>query len=361
VTTDITFRKEAEARQALLAMEVDHRAKNTLAVVQALVRLARRESIDDYVKALEGRIGALAQTHELLSKARWEGADLLHLILEELAPYNDGMQRVTAVGPALLLSPEDTQLLAMALHELATNAAKYGALSSVAGRVDVSWSHFEGRLTLSWRESGGPAVSVPGKTGFGTRIIQSSFKGARRGDAQFDWGDNGLRCTLLLDCHVKQPAAQRTKDIVQAGERALSELRVPATKVRLLLVEDEAIVGMFMEELLQGLGFETIGPVASLAESLAVAKRESFDAAILDMNLRGESVYPLADLLMARRIPFIFVTGYSKAGVESRFAGIHIVEKPATHEALQKALNGLFAHAAPANTQGSNQESRAAH
>lgn len=348
VTTDITFRKEAEARQALLAREVDHRAKNTLAVVQALVRLARRESIDDYVKALEGRIGALAQTHELLSKARWEGADLLHLILEELAPYNDGMQRVTAVGPALLLSPEDTQLLAMALHELATNAAKYGALSSVNGRVDVSWSHFEGRLTLNWRESGGPAVSVPGKTGFGTRIIHSSFRGARRGDAQFDWDTGGLHCTLMLDCVVKQPAAQQTKEIVQAGERALSELRVPAAKARLLLVEDEAVVGMFMEELLQGLGFETIGPVPSLAESLAVAKRETFDAAILDMNLRGESVYPLADLLMARSVPFIFVTGYSKAGVESRFAGINIVEKPATHEALQKALNGLFAPPAAA-------------
>jgi DNA-binding response OmpR family regulator len=97
-----------------------------------------------------------------------------------------------------------------------------------------------------------------------------------------------------------------------------------------------------MEEVLQDLGFETVGPFANLQESLKVAKNESFDAAILDMNLRGESVYPLADLLTAQKVPFIFVTGYSKTGVESRFAGISIVEKPASPEALQNALTALF-------------------
>ena len=99
VTTDITDRKEAEDRQALLAREVDHRAKNTLAIVQAIVRMAKRDSIDDYMKAVEGRIGALAQTHELLSQSKWEGADILRLVLDELAPYHsDGRQRVNAVG-----------------------------------------------------------------------------------------------------------------------------------------------------------------------------------------------------------------------------------------------------------------------
>ena len=130
VTTDITDRKEAESRQALLTREVDHRAKNTLAVVQAIIRMAKRDNVEDYIKAVEGRIGALAQTHELLSQSRWEGADILRLILDELAPYHsEGQQRVTAVGPSLVLVPEQAQLLAMAIHELATNAAKYGSLS----------------------------------------------------------------------------------------------------------------------------------------------------------------------------------------------------------------------------------------
>src|SRR6202012_3175070 len=110
VTTDITFRKDAESRQALLAREVDHRAKNALAVVQAIVRLARRDNIEDYVRAIEGRIGALAQTHELLSQARWEGADVMRLVLEELAPYRgENRSRVTATGPSITVLPETAQ------------------------------------------------------------------------------------------------------------------------------------------------------------------------------------------------------------------------------------------------------------
>jgi len=106
VTTDITERKEAENRQVLLAGEVDHRAKNALAVVQAIVRLAKRDSVEEYVKAVEGRIGALAQTHELLSQSRWEGADIQRLVLDELAPYlTENQQRVAAVGPSLVLAP----------------------------------------------------------------------------------------------------------------------------------------------------------------------------------------------------------------------------------------------------------------
>ena len=162
VTTDITDRKEAENRQGLLAREVDHRAKNTLAVVQAIVRMAKRDSVEEYVKAVEGRIGALAQTHELLSQSKWEGADILRLVLDELAPYhNDSQQRITAIGPSLVLVPAQAQLVAMAVHELATNAAKYGSLSVDAGRVDISWSVFENLLSFTWRETAVPRLSRP--------------------------------------------------------------------------------------------------------------------------------------------------------------------------------------------------------
>lgn len=344
VTTDITFRKEAEARQTLLAREVDHRAKNALAVVQAIVRLAKRDTIDDYVSAVEGRVSALAQTHELLSRTRWEGADMLQLILEEIAPYNDELQRVVAVGPAVLLTPEDAQTIAMALHELATNAAKYGALSVQSGRVDISWSHFEDRLRLTWSESAGPPVQAPSRTGFGTRIILSSFKGGNRGSAEFNWRGEGLQCTLELGCKVTPLSTQTARCL----PGALPEQPEPAvhsastSKARLLLVEDEAVVGMFMEELLGDLGFEPTGPIASLKEALAAAKRERFDGAVLDMNLKGELVYPLAELLRTQNVPFIFVTGYSKMGVDDRFSGVPIVQKPVTSEALAEVLFSKF-------------------
>lgn len=343
VTTDITFRKSAEERQTLLAREVDHRAKNALAVVQAIVRLARRETIEEYVASVEGRIGALAKTHELLSNARWEGADLLHLILEELAPYNEGGQRVTAIGPTVRVSAEDAQILAVALHELATNAAKYGALSTLAGRIDLSWSHFEGKLTLVWAESGGAPVTPPARKGFGTKIISSSFNGEGKGGAQFDWRPDGLRCTLELHCLVKP--------VLNQGYVAPSEPRLvappdvsraPSGKTRLLLVEDEAIVGMFMEELLEELGFAHTPPITNLPEALACVKRERYDGAILDMNLKGESVYPLADLLQTQNVPFVFVTGYSQSGIDKRFSGVPIVQKPVTADSLAQVLFARF-------------------
>jgi PAS domain S-box-containing protein len=341
VTTDITDRKQAEERQALLAREVDHRAKNTLAVVQAIVRMAKRDGIEDYVRAVEGRIGALAQTHELLSQSRWEGADILRLILDELAPYrSDGQQRVTAVGPSLVLVPEQAQLVAMAIHELATNAAKYGSLSVEAGRVDVSWSTADGMLSLVWREAGGPKVITPNKLGFGTKII-SSLGGGRRGRTEFDWRPAGLAFTLELQCQH-----QPEEPIV-----AVAKSHAPAA-TRLLLVEDEMMVGMFMQEVLEDIGYRPTDPIARLSDAIAAATQERFRGAVLDMNLNGEIVYPLAELLTQQSVPFLFVTGYAPRSIDPRFAAVPILQKPVMQEELASALQTMLARQ-PANEQPS--------
>jgi len=330
VTTDITDRKEAENRQALLAREVDHRAKNTLAIVQAIVRMARHDSIEDYMKAVEGRIGALAQTHELLSQSKWEGADILRLVLDELAPYHsDGRQRVSAVGPSLVLMPEQAQLVAMAVHELATNAAKYGSLSVECGKVDVSWSAFEGALTLVWRESGGPPVSAPKKLGFGTKII-SSLGGSHRGRTDFQWLADGLTFTLELRYQDQAPAS-------------VISVRDKSTAPRLLLVEDELVVGVFMQELLEAIGYRSTEPIGRLSDALAAAQRERFRGAVLDMNLNGEIVYPLAELLTAQKVPFIFVTGYAPRSVDARFTAVPILQKPVLQDDLAAILEEVLA------------------
>jgi len=330
VTTDITDRKDADSRQALLTREVDHRAKNTLAVVQAIIRMAKRDNVEDYVRAVEGRIGALAQTHELLSQSRWEGADILRLILDELAPYhNESQQRVTAVGPSLVLAPEQAQLLAMAIHELATNAAKYGSLSVEKGRVDVTWSAFEGVLSLVWRESLGPRVTPPKKVGFGTRVI-SSLGAGRKGRTEFDWRPSGLTFTLETQFQgpVNDALAVRETD-GHAGHR-------------LLLVEDELVVGMFMQEVLETIGYRPTSPVGRLAEAIAAAKSERFLGAVLDMNLHGEIVYPLAELLTAQQVPFLFVTGYAPHTIDPRFSAVPILQKPVLEEQLAAALQTVL-------------------
>src|SRR4029077_7651940 len=158
VTADITERKESEVRQVLLAREVDHRAKNALAIVQSIVRLTRAESMPAYVAAVEGRITALSRAHTVLSHSRWQGADLTGLVEEELAPYRSDrtVDRIETDGPAISLQPASAQTLTLALHELATNAVKYGALSSIAGRLKVSWELKPSTLVVHWQESGGP-------------------------------------------------------------------------------------------------------------------------------------------------------------------------------------------------------------
>ena len=195
VTVDITERKRAEERQNLLAREVDHRAKNALALAQSIVRLTRADEVKAYVNAVEGRINALARVHTILSLSSWQGAELSKLIEEELAPYSVGGQ-IGLTGPEVQLVPATAQTLALALHELFTNSAKYGALSTRSGRLAIDWQVADETLSLNWEESGGPLVRPPQSRGFGTRSLLASVESQLGGRAQFDWRPEGLICRL---------------------------------------------------------------------------------------------------------------------------------------------------------------------
>lgn len=200
VTFDITRQRENEERQSLLAREVDHRAKNALTVVQAVVRMTRANDMDGYVSAVEGRIQALSQAHNILADSRWAGASLKRLVEEELAAFNneDGA-RFNLSGPDILLMPDKAQSLALSLHELTTNAAKYGALSVENGSVDVSWSiSDDGTLSINWREKGGPPIVEPTRKGFGTRILFAGVEQQLNGKAEMDWQPDGLVCRLSI-------------------------------------------------------------------------------------------------------------------------------------------------------------------
>jgi two-component sensor histidine kinase len=197
VTVDITERKRAEERQHLLTREVDHRAKNALALAQSIVRLTRCDDVKDYVAAVEGRISALARVHTVLSLSSWEGAEIGQLINEELSPYSNSKQ-IAIQGPKTQLHPATAQTLALAIHELITNSAKYGALSVRAGRLDIRWEIGDGTLDLSWDERGGPPVTKPTTRGFGTRSVIASVSSQLGGRAEFDWRVEGLLCRLSV-------------------------------------------------------------------------------------------------------------------------------------------------------------------
>jgi two-component sensor histidine kinase len=196
---DLRQRKAVEERQALLAREVDHRAKNALAVVQTMLRLTRADDVPSFARAVEGRVAALARAQTLLAEGHSDGADLHSMLRGELAPFLAG-QRADLDGLAVVLPPGTAQPLAMAVHELATNAAKHGALSVPEGRVTVSW-RFEGRaaglLRLRWAEAGGPPLpGPPTRRGFGSRVLDGTVRGQLGGAVSLTWARTGLVCEI---------------------------------------------------------------------------------------------------------------------------------------------------------------------
>ena len=203
IARDITDRKHKEAQIALLTREVDHRSKNLLALVQATVNLSKGDTAEAVKASIGGRIQALSNAHSLLSQTRWEGAALDRLVREELAPYlKEGDWQARVCGPNQMLDPDTAQSIAVALHELTTNAVKYGGLSVPTGNVAVTWRVAGDQLIISWTESGGPPVKTPSRQGFGTRVLDQIISCQLKGSIRFDWRREGLVCEISVPSRV---------------------------------------------------------------------------------------------------------------------------------------------------------------
>jgi PAS domain S-box-containing protein len=201
LTLDITERKQSEERQGLLIAELDHRVKNLLARVAVISSYTRQgsNSMDQFVQVLDRRIQSMAAAHSLLSQSRWSGVNIADLVHSQLAPYAT-TANTTIGGPDVTLTPTVTQAVAMALHELVTNAVKYGALSSPSGHVAVNWHQpvdgESGRVKIEWRESGGPPVVKPAKTGYGTSLIREMIPHELGGAVDLAFLTEGVCCQI---------------------------------------------------------------------------------------------------------------------------------------------------------------------
>ena len=197
IARDITEQKKNQELIVTLAREAEHRSKNLLANAMATVNLSQSNSPEGLKEVIAGRIQALANVCSLFAETRWIGAEVSAIATQELAPYSDGKRTFTD-GPQTLLAPDAAQAVAVALHELATNAAKYGALSTPDGHVRLEWSNAaDGLLRLRWMETGGPVAQEPTRTGFGTRIVEQMIV-QQNGKVRFDWRKDGLVCEITL-------------------------------------------------------------------------------------------------------------------------------------------------------------------
>ena len=339
-------RMRAWQQEQLLMAELDHWVKNTLANIQALVSKTSHtaSSVANFTEGLGRRIRSMSRAHSLLTQSRWEGASIEQLIGEELAAYKARHENFALNGPPLSLKPKTALALSLAIHELATNAAKYGALSVGTGHVDVSWQiDGSGGVDLLWRESGGPAVIVPQRRGFGSTLIELALSMETGGTSVLSFEPSGVTCTITLPASVAEPANAGVSPTVVSQEPAQASTRPIPGKPRILVVEDAALVLMDIKHVIGELGWEVVGPATRLADALKLAQEATFDAALIDINLDGEMSWDAVAILKDRNIPFVFTTGYDGSTVlPERFARQKILNKPFGADDIKREQHTLL-------------------
>ena len=345
VARDITERKQAAALQRLLFEELNHRVKNTLATIQAIANqsLRRAASPSDFVGSFGGRIHALARAHDLLVKSEMKGSDIADVIREQvlLGPPSD--PRISFSGPSVTLDTRAGVHLALVLHELATNARKYGALSVPGGRLAIEWrvEAPDPELHISWREEGVPQVSAPSAHGFGTTLIERTLE-SNGGEASIRYEAGGIVCEMRLPL----PRDHEPRFGEAAPVRFRPEAGTPAGRAalagkRILLIEDEPLVAMDLEELLGSAGCRIAATVTNVAAAKEAVANVACDAALLDANLGGEAVDEIAAALTRKGIPFAFATGHGPEALPKAFREAPLLAKPFDPEQVLSVLAGL--------------------
>jgi PAS domain S-box-containing protein len=350
--TDITDQKQREERIQLLMGEVNHRAKNMLTLVQAIARQTMASG-ENFMGRFTERMRSLASSQDLLVSSGWRGARVEDIMKSQLAHLEDFIgTRIFLEGPHVRLNSAAAQSLGMALHELATNAGKYGALSNDTGKVDIRWNvrQDEGvnRFEICWTESGGPPVTVPDRRGFGSTVIERMTRIAFGYPVKLDFAPEGLHWHLISvddrvfeSDFVAEEASSSPADL-SAPARPSAPAPAPASgQRRVLVVEDEAIIAIDMAAALEDAGFSVIGPVGSVFEAMQLLDEKPCDCAVLDINLAGETSAPVASRLLADGIPFVTVSGNTPESTGDEFNQSPFLSKPIITSKLLAKLDQL--------------------
>lgn len=350
---DITERRRAEDTQRLLIGELNHRVKNTLATVQAIAsqgfRHARSEK--EFQDAFTGRLQALSRAHSMLSATTWERARLRRLIADQVAIGAVSEDRLLLSGPDVDLPPELALRFSLIFHELATNAHKYGALSNTTGTVHLVWRLEANVLELEWAEHGGPPVAPPQRRGFGSTLIEHSMA-ADGAHITSDFAPEGVRWTMTLPLVAPLEGAGEAPAPIPAPATYDPAPTPPGTDtlppLRILVVEDEPLVAMELMMEIEDGGAIAIGPATSCEQAMAMIREGRPDAALLDGNLNGEKIDPVADMLAAHDTPFAFVSGYDRDHLPQGHGARPMLGKPFIGSDVRAMLRRLAEEATAA-------------
>ncbi len=326
--------------------ELNHRVKNTLAIIQSIITHGAAEPTPkhEFVRSVNRRIQAMASAHDLLMRSQWRGAAFADLLADVLRPHD--LDRFRMDGPAIWLTPNAALGFCLMIHELATNAAKYGALSREAGSVSIDWRltgmDGEKSLVFSWVEEGGPSVSPPLCRGFGLKIIEQYASTELRGTLITGFDPEGVRVSLKAP--AKSLVAEAPTDTMSWSRRETVATGAISSPLKVLVVEDTALIAMDLECILIDAGHSVIGPASTVSDALELAERGQVDVALLDIDLHGELVTPVAQKLSDDGVPFAFSTGFEAGGSPLPvFAETPVLRKPFDDQSVLSTLAALAA------------------
>ena len=350
-------RIKAQEHLGLLVRELNHRVRNILALISSMTaQLARPESgtLEGYADALRARITALADAHNILTHSDMQLINLAELLAKELRPYlsTDEIEKACS-GPDVHINADATSVLVLLLHELTSNAVKYGALSTTSGELRVFWSVDETRLRLFWRESGGPLVGEPAERGFGMSLIENAVSYELGGSSAVRFLRPGLEVDIELPGRylVEDSKRLRQRTIESSSEYSDELSAEVATVLRptlplavhsgsVLLLEDNFLVATETSDLLRSLGFREVVCASNLGEARRALASRSFDLCVLDVNVQGETSLELARSLVASGQRFFFTTGYgSEVATFEGLESAPILTKPVGREDLEAMLD----------------------
>lgn len=343
INSDITERKLAEEQSSFIMRELDHRVKNILAIILSIAKItgANAPDFETFSNAFEKRLYAMARTHSLLAESRWQGADLRSLVEDELS-HSGELANLEIEGPAVSLTASAAQNISMALHELATNALKYGSLSVPDGvlRVAWKWRHPEGGgddvLDLVWEETDGPPVETPERKGFGSTVIERILRAQLGAETKIDFAPEGLRVTCAIPSTRILPGSVAERQPAASTASSLPPVDLGLIEgARILVLDDEWLVAEQYTNSLIGAGCSVVGPFHDLKGAFEAVEEAELDFAVVDFNIDGDDATPLLDLLEKRKIPFLVVSGYGSGFDLPRDVRAHeFLPKPASPAAM---------------------------
>ena len=335
---------KAERQRSIYIAELNHRVRNILSLIRSLSRRTQETSysLESYAKALERRISALGAAHDLAANHITNGIIINELFKLEAKPFEtEDVQQFFLHGEKYILRSDIAPIFALIVHELMTNCVKHGALSVSGGRIDVSITSANQGVLISWTETGGPKTKAPTQQGFGLGLLESAVPYELDGKSNIEFREEGLHAEFWLPLKLVTPLSEAmAAPAYQSTRRRPQKNQFPKD---ILLVEDSLMLAIDMSDMLKSLGAETVEKAASVAQAKDCLKEFTPDFAVLDISLRDEESFEVAERLIELNIPFCFATGYgSEYPVPENLKDHLVLTKPVNIDLLRSAIKDLY-------------------